>query len=167
MPRLNQILGALMADIASARHLADQHTILLAKKYHEDPLLRNLSVPRIRLPEVVVDLPLLVERCGETRDAAEGAEQTASPETKDRAHDFLAAAEQTLQDLGPAGASAGEDAAAPVLHVLVGADELKEHGGPGGASVMRLKLVLREEAMEWMEPEAGQRGESMGRLIPE
>lgn len=173
MPRLNEILGALMADIASARHIADQHTLLLAKRYREDPLLRSMSIPRIRLPEVVVDLPLLIERCGDTHTAEE-THPGVSSQTREPSREFLRAAEQSLKELDPPTENTQTEEtaapASPVLHVLVGADELKDHGGPGGSSVVRLKLVLREEAMEWTTDEDtqdGQRGEGTGRLIPE
>lgn len=155
MARLNEILGALMADIVSARHLADQHTLQLASRSRKDPRLRGVSVPRIRLSEVVIDLPLLIERCGEAHKAEAPEVPATSPETNERAREFLSTAEQTLRDLGPAASSSasGSDGA-PVLHVLVGADELKEHGGPAGANLMRLKLVLREEALEWTADES-------------
>lgn len=58
---LASVLGAVMADLARARVMADQESLRIARAYAEDPLLATLSIPRIRLPEVVLDLPVLLQ----------------------------------------------------------------------------------------------------------
>lgn len=50
----------MLADVARARVRADVEALRIAEAYSRDPLLRHLSVPRFRLPEMVVDLPVLV-----------------------------------------------------------------------------------------------------------
>lgn len=61
MPTLGEILGGLMADVTHARRIADEHAVRLAEYYASEPLLQGLPVPRLRLPEVVVDLPVLLD----------------------------------------------------------------------------------------------------------
>jgi len=61
MTELSDIIAALANGIARARAQADVQTVELARLYQADPLLKTLSVPRIRLPEVSLDVPLLLE----------------------------------------------------------------------------------------------------------
>lgn len=60
MPSLGEFLGALLSDAAQARIRADVETVRLAEVYNQDPYLRNLPVPRFRLPEITVDVPMLI-----------------------------------------------------------------------------------------------------------
>lgn len=60
-PDLGAILGSLMSGVIQARRISDEQTAELAEYYRENPLLEGLTVPRIRIPELVIDLPLLVE----------------------------------------------------------------------------------------------------------
>jgi hypothetical protein len=41
--------------------VADEHAARIAEQYQREPLLRGMSIPRLRLPEVVIDLPVVVE----------------------------------------------------------------------------------------------------------
>lgn len=63
MPKLTDVLGAIMADIAEARRIADEQTISIAQRYRNDQYLRGMTVPRLRLPEIVMELPIVIERC--------------------------------------------------------------------------------------------------------
>ena len=72
MPKLGDVIGALLADVARARVDADLEAVRVAHAYSADPLLKHLSIPRIRLPEVVVDLPLLVVDVGSPVDRSTG-----------------------------------------------------------------------------------------------
>jgi hypothetical protein len=58
---LSHVLGGLLASVAKARHIADLETAAIAEQYRANPLLEGLSVPRVRLPEVCVELPLIIE----------------------------------------------------------------------------------------------------------
>lgn len=49
-----------MADVTHARRVADEHAVRLAEYYKSEPLLQGLPVPRIRLPEVVINMPVLL-----------------------------------------------------------------------------------------------------------
>lgn len=61
MPKLGEVIGALLSDVARARVRADAEAMRIASAYSGDPLLKHLPVPRFRLPEVVIDLPVLVD----------------------------------------------------------------------------------------------------------
>jgi len=61
MPDLGQVLGAFLTGLAHARRLADEETALIAGYYQSHPLLKELSLPRVRVPEVVIDLPVIID----------------------------------------------------------------------------------------------------------
>jgi hypothetical protein len=69
MPSLGEFLGALLSDVARARVRADVETVNIASAYVQDPLLKNLPVPRFRLPDITVDVPLLVLELSGTNDS--------------------------------------------------------------------------------------------------
>jgi len=60
MPNLGDYLGHLVSEITMARMHADLEAVRVAELYASHPLLRHLSVPRFTLPEVELDLPVLV-----------------------------------------------------------------------------------------------------------
>ncbi len=61
MADIGDLLGSLMAGLIRARRVADEQTAALAEYYKENPLLEGLSVPRIRIPELTIDMPFLIE----------------------------------------------------------------------------------------------------------
>ena len=50
-----------MCGLIRARRMADEQTATLAEYYKSNPLLEGLSVPRIRIPELTIDMPMLIE----------------------------------------------------------------------------------------------------------
>jgi hypothetical protein len=72
MPRLGEFLAALLSDAAQARVRADLETVRIAEAYVRDPLLKNLPVPRFRLPDITVDVPLLISQVEGTTDSPSG-----------------------------------------------------------------------------------------------
>jgi hypothetical protein len=54
-------LGSLLVGLARARQIADLESAAIAEQYRQNPLLEGLSVPRVRVPELVIELPLLIE----------------------------------------------------------------------------------------------------------
>jgi len=72
MPRLGEVLAALLYDAAQARVRADLETVKIAEVYSQDPLLKNMPVPRFRLPDIIVDVPLLITQVEGTTDLASG-----------------------------------------------------------------------------------------------
>lgn len=65
MPSLGDYLGHLLAEITTARVQADLETVRVADLYASHPLLRNMAVPRFRLPSVTIDAPVVVTRMEE------------------------------------------------------------------------------------------------------
>lgn len=60
MPKLGEVIGAMLSDVARARVRADAEAMRIASAYSGDPLLKHLPVPRFRLPDIVIDVPVLV-----------------------------------------------------------------------------------------------------------
>lgn len=61
MPYLGDYLGQLMAEIALARMHADLETVRLAELYAAHPLLRTMPIPHLRLPNVDMEVPVLIQ----------------------------------------------------------------------------------------------------------
>lgn len=61
MADLGDLLGSLMSGLIRARRMADEQTAALAEYYKSIPLLEGLSVPRIRIPELTIDMPFLID----------------------------------------------------------------------------------------------------------
>ena len=60
MPYLGDYLGQLLAEISLARLQADLETVMLAELYAAHSILRTMPVPHMRLPEVELDIPVLI-----------------------------------------------------------------------------------------------------------
>lgn len=73
MADLGDLLGSLMCGVIRARRVADEQTAALAEYYKSNPLLEGLSVPRIRIPELTIEMPMLIEDQvnGETGEMAD------------------------------------------------------------------------------------------------
>lgn len=76
MTDLGVILGALISGVVHARRIADEESAAVAEHYKDNPLLSGMSIPRVRLPEVSIDIPMLIE----AQDEGE-ADQIADTET--------------------------------------------------------------------------------------
>lgn len=61
MADLGDLMGSLMSGLIRARRVADEQTAALAEYYKDNPLLEGLSVPRIRISELTIDMPMLIE----------------------------------------------------------------------------------------------------------
>jgi hypothetical protein len=62
MPDLGEYLGHLLCEVTRARVMADNEAIRFARQYasEETGLLRHFPVPRMRLPEVEISVPVVV-----------------------------------------------------------------------------------------------------------
>jgi hypothetical protein len=69
MPKLGEVIGAMLSDVARARVRADIEAMRIADAYSDDPLLKHLPVPRFRLPDIVIDVPVLVSGVDEPSEA--------------------------------------------------------------------------------------------------
>lgn len=63
MADLGDLIGSLMCGLVRARRMADEQTAALAEYYKSTPLLEGLSVPRIRIPELTIEMPFLIDGC--------------------------------------------------------------------------------------------------------
>lgn len=75
MPPLGDYIGQLLSEITIARMQADIEAVRVAELYASHSLLRTMPVPHFRLPNVEVDVPVVVkqmeeERAGELRRGA-------------------------------------------------------------------------------------------------
>jgi hypothetical protein len=59
-PTLSDVLGALVSSVARARRIADNEVMTIARMYKRHEHLRGLSVPRLRLRSVTLELPVLL-----------------------------------------------------------------------------------------------------------
>jgi len=59
---LGQVLGSMMSALVEARKIADLETAALAEFYKENPLLEGMSLPRVRVPEMTIDMPVILEQ---------------------------------------------------------------------------------------------------------
>jgi len=57
MPKLNEYLGGLVSEIASARKMADMQTVQIAQEYAQDDLLKHFSIPRMKVSSVDLTVP--------------------------------------------------------------------------------------------------------------
>ena len=67
MPYLGDYLGQLLSEISMARMQSDLETIRLAELYAAHPLLRTMPVPHVRLPDVELEIPVLVKASEDPR----------------------------------------------------------------------------------------------------
>ncbi len=61
MSQLSEILGSLMVSLVHARRMADEETARVAEYYKDHPLLEGLSLPRVRVPELTIDMPVTID----------------------------------------------------------------------------------------------------------
>lgn len=61
MPNLGDYLGHLLSEIAIARMHADLETVRIAELYAAHPLLRSMPVPHVRMPDIDLEIPVLVD----------------------------------------------------------------------------------------------------------
>jgi len=67
MPYLGDYIGQLLSEITIARMHADIESVRVAELYASHSLLRNMPVPHFRLPNVEVDVPVVVKQMEEQR----------------------------------------------------------------------------------------------------
>jgi hypothetical protein len=65
MPKLGDYIGHLLSEITIARMHADLEAIRVAELYDDHPLLRYMPVPRFRMPDVEMDVPIVVKELEE------------------------------------------------------------------------------------------------------
>jgi hypothetical protein len=68
MPNLGDFLGQLLGEITLARVQADLEALRVAELYASHPLLRRLPVPHFRLPDVELEVPVVISGMEEPRE---------------------------------------------------------------------------------------------------
>lgn len=94
MPYLGDYLGQLLSEITMARMQADLEAVRVAEIYAGHPLLRHMPVPHFRLPDVEMDVPVVIKQMEEKRleEGSRGA-----PLAKDLRSSFDTVLETQLQ----------------------------------------------------------------------
>ena len=90
MTYLGDYLGQLMAEVTKAR------AVRIAELYAEHPLLKNMPIPRFRLPTVEIDVPVLVDKISGTEP---GESPKLNPDIKDLKLAFTNSMVQTVKEL--------------------------------------------------------------------
>ncbi len=65
MPTLNEYLGGLFSSITDARVMADVQTVQVAEQYAKHDLLKHFSVPRMRISDIELTIPVAIENLSE------------------------------------------------------------------------------------------------------
>jgi len=65
MPTLNDYLGGLIASLTDARMMADARSVQVAELYAQHDLLRHFPIPRMRIGDITLDVPLAIEGLAE------------------------------------------------------------------------------------------------------
>ena len=60
MVNLGDYVGKLLSEVTKARVQADIEAVRIAELYASDPLLKNFPVPRVRLPKVDIEAPVII-----------------------------------------------------------------------------------------------------------
>lgn len=61
MPKLNEYLGSLVSGLTSARLMSDIQAVQIAEEYNKHDLLRHFSVPRMRIDEIEMTIPVAMD----------------------------------------------------------------------------------------------------------
>jgi len=61
MADLSELLGTILTSLVHARRIADEESAAIAEYYKDHPLLQGMSLPRVRVPEMTLDIPILIE----------------------------------------------------------------------------------------------------------
>jgi len=67
MPYLGDYLGQLLSEITIARMHADLEALRVAELYASHPLLRTMPIPHFRLPDVELEVPVVIKQMDEPR----------------------------------------------------------------------------------------------------
>lgn len=65
MPNLNEYLGSIISSITNARVMADIQTVKVAEQYAKHDLLKHFSVPRMRVGDVELTIPVALDALSE------------------------------------------------------------------------------------------------------
>lgn len=92
MASLSDLLGALVSEFTAARVHADLEAVRMAEIYRNTPLLEGAPVPRFRLPELSLEIPIAVK---ELPEGGLGPSSMVKAPSRQQLADAVAAAAQT------------------------------------------------------------------------
>lgn len=157
MPKLGDFIGALLSDVAQARVRADLETVRIAEAYAGHGLLKHLPVPRFRLPDLIIDVPVLVTSVGDVGEQQYG--QPSASEVAAVVQDGLRAGDlhfgrgepqriaragsQRLKELFAAGPQTLLAPGAIASDVTAAVSEAVRAAGPEEGTTERIALVER------------------------
>ena len=96
MPFLGDFIGQIAAEMTIARMQADLEAVRVAELYASHPLLRNMPVPHFRLPDISIEIPVVIKQ---TETAAPGESPRGSPNLTELKKIFLkTVSEKLLKD---------------------------------------------------------------------
>lgn len=65
MPKLNEYIGSLVSSITNARVMSDIQTVTVAEEYAKHHLLQHFSIPRMRIDDIEMTIPIALEELEE------------------------------------------------------------------------------------------------------
>ncbi len=65
MPKLNDYIGSLVSSITNARVMSDVQTVRVAEEYAKHDLLKHFSVPRMRIDDIEMTIPIALDEFSE------------------------------------------------------------------------------------------------------
>ena len=65
MPNLNEYIGSIISSITNARVMADIQTVKVAEEYAKHDLLKHFAVPRMRVGDVELTIPVALDALSE------------------------------------------------------------------------------------------------------
>ncbi len=95
MAFIGDYLGQLMAEVTMARMHADLEAVRIAEMYANHPLLKNMPIPRFRLPTVEIDVPVVIKNLD---DSDPNALLRGTPDTKKMRESFKALIPEILRE---------------------------------------------------------------------
>lgn len=65
MPKLNEYIGSIVSSITDARAMSDIQTVRVAKAYEGHDLLKHFSIPRMRIEDIEITVPVALDELNE------------------------------------------------------------------------------------------------------
>ena len=70
MPTLNDYIGSLVSSITNARVMSDIQTVKVAEEYAKHDLLKHFSIPRMRIDDIEMTIPIALDELTEKIETA-------------------------------------------------------------------------------------------------
>jgi hypothetical protein len=70
MPKLNDYIGSLVSSITEARVMSDMQTVKVAEEYAKHDLLKHFSIPRMRIDDIEMTIPVALDAVSEKTETA-------------------------------------------------------------------------------------------------